>query len=179
MAGSSAPDLGVTPDHIDPVQLGSSGDPAFFRTAIQAGLLGIMANLIPFGLGMVLTGILAALLYHRIQSGALRTVKAVRLGALAGAICFVATVMLTVVAIVLLHSQQQFHDLMMKAIEQSVASQSGPEVQSFLEWVHTQQGFGIILVLGMLGALVLSMLFAAVGGAIGSSLFRNRRQPPL
>jgi hypothetical protein len=179
MAGPSAPDLGVAPNHLDSVRLGSSGDPAFFRAAIQAGLLGIMANLIPFGLGMVLTGILAALLYHRTQSGALRTIKAVRLGALAGAISFVATVLLTVLAIVLLHSQQQFHDLMMKAIEQSVANQSGPEVQSFLQWVHTQQGFGIILILGMLGALVLSMLFAAVGGAIGSSLFRARNPPPL
>ena len=179
MAGPSASDAGVSADHLDSVQLGSSGDRAFFRAAMQAGLLGIMANLIPFGLGMVLTGILAALLYHRRQPGTLRTVKAARLGAFAGAISFVATILLTVMAIVLLHSQQQFHDLMMKAIQQSVANQSAPEVQSLLQWVQTQQGYATILALGMLGALVLSMLFAAVGGAIGSSLFRNRRQPPL
>jgi hypothetical protein len=150
----------------------------FFRTALQAGLLGVMANLIPFGLGMVLTGILAALLYHRTQAGALGIGKAVRLGAVSGAISFAATALLTVLAIVLLNSQQQFHDLMMKAIEQGVTKQSGPEVQAFLQWIHTPQGFGTVLAFGMLGALLLSMLLSAAGCAIGSTLFRGRNQPP-
>jgi hypothetical protein len=179
VAVASPSDLGIAPDHLNSVSLRSSADPAFFRTALQAGLLGVMANLIPFGLGMVLTGILAALLYHRANAGALRTGKAARLGAMAGAIAFAATALLTVLAIVLLNSQQQFHDIMMKAIEQSVANQSGPEVQSFLQWLHTPQGFGIVLGFGMVGALLLSMLFSAVGGAIGSTMFRSRNQPPL
>ena len=68
---------------------------------------------------------------------------------------------------------------MMKAIEQGVANQSDPEVQKFLEWIHTAQGFGIVLAFGMLGALLLSMLLSALGGVIGSQLFRDRRQPPL
>ena len=138
-----------------------------------------MANIIPFGLGMVLTGILAALLYHRANAGTLRSGKAARLGAMAGAIAFAATSLLTVLAIVLLNSQQQFHDLMMKAVEQGVANRSDPEVQAFLQWLHTPQGFGIVLAFGMAGALLLSMLFSAVGGVIGSTLFRNRSQPPL
>ena len=138
-----------------------------------------MANLIPFGLGMVLTGILAALLYHRTQAGTLSIRKALRLGAVAGAISFAATALLTVLAIVLLNSQQQFHDLMMKAIEQGVAKQSGPEVQNFLQWIHTSQGFGTVLAFGMLGALLLSILLSAAGGAIGSTLFRDRNRPPL
>jgi hypothetical protein len=137
-----------------------------------------MANLIPFGLGMVLTGILAALLYHRSNAGTLRSGKAARLGAMAGAIAFAATALLTVLAIILLNSQQKFYDLMMQAIEQGVANQSDQEVQAFLQWLHTSQGFGTILAFGMLFALLLSILFAAVGGVIGSTLFRDRRQPP-
>jgi len=146
---------------------------------MQAGLLGVMANLIPFGLGMVLTGILAALLYHRTNPGTLRGGKAARLGAMAGAISFAATALLTVMAIVLLNSQQKFHDVMMQALEQGVANQSDQDVQSFLQWLHTPQGFGTILAFGMLLALLLSILFAALGGVIGSTLFRDRRQPPL
>jgi hypothetical protein len=172
-------DSGVVPDHLNAGGLRSSADPAFFRTALQAGLLGVMANIIPFGLGMVLTGILAALLYHRANTGTLRAGKAARLGAMAGAIAFAATALLTVLAIILLNSQQKFHDFMMQAIEQGVANQSGPDVQSFLQWLHTPQGFGTILAFGMLGALLLSMLFSAVGGVVGSTLFRDRRQPPL
>jgi hypothetical protein len=138
-----------------------------------------MANLIPYGLGMVLTGILAVLLYHRANAGVLRSGRAARLGAVAGAIAFAATAFLTVLAVVILNSQQQFHGLMMKAIEQSVAHQSDPEVQSFLEWIHTPQGFDTVLAFGMVGALLLSMLLSAVGGVIGSTLFRDRKQPPL
>jgi hypothetical protein len=138
-----------------------------------------MANLIPYGLGMVLTGIIAVLLYHRLNAGPLRSGKAARLGAVAGAIAFAATAFLTVLAVVILNTQQQFHDVMMKAIEQSVAHRSGPDVQSFLDWLHTSQGFDTVLAFGMVGALLLSMLFSAAGGLIGSTLFRDRKQPPL
>jgi len=141
--------------------------------------LGVMANLIPFGLGMVLTGILAALLYHRTNAGTLRGGKAARLGAMAGAIAFAATALATVLTIVLLDLQQKFHDRMMQAIEQGVANQSEPEVQAFLQWLHTPQGFGAILAFGMVGALLLSMLFSAVGGVIGATLFRDRNKPRL
>jgi len=138
-----------------------------------------MANLIPYGLGMVLTGIIAVLLYHRVNAGSLRGGRAARLGAVAGAIAFAATAFLTVLAIVVLNSQQQFHDVMMKAIEQSVARQSGTDVQPFLQWIHTPPGFDTMLAIGMVAALLLSMLFSAAGGLIGSTLFRDRKQPPV
>jgi len=179
VAVPSGADLGVAPDHLNPANLRSSADPAFFRTALQAGLLGVMANLIPYGLGMVLTGIIAVLLYHRVNAGSLRGGRAARLGAVAGAIAFAATAFLTVLAIVVLNSQQQFHDVMMKAIEQSVARQSGTDVQPFLQWIHTPPGFDTMLAIGMVAALLLSMLFSAAGGLIGSTLFRDRKQPPV
>jgi len=178
VAVAAGPGGDLVSDPLRSAALRPGSDPAFFRTAMQAGLLGVMANLIPFGMGMVLTGILAALLYHRANPGMLRGGKAARLGAIAGAISFAATTLLTVMTVVLLHSQQKFHDLLMQAIEQGVANQSGPDVQSFLQWLHTPEGFGIIFAFGMLFALLLSMLFAAVGGAVGSTLFRDRRRPP-
>ena len=183
LAGTTS-DLATIPDslHLARVNLAAgsaSTDPAFFRSALRAGLLGVMANLVPFGLGMVLTGILAAVLYHRAQAGGLGIGRAFRLGAVSGAISFAATALFGVLAIVLLNRQQEFHDLMMKSIEQGVANQTGPEVQKFLEWIHTSQGFGTVLAFGMLGALVLSMLLSAAGSAIGSTLFRGRSRPTL
>jgi hypothetical protein len=178
-APGSGSDVELVPDHLNGTGVRPSTDAAFFRTAMQAGLLGVMANLIPFGLGMVLTGILAALLYHRANPGTLRGGKAARLGAMAGAISFAATALLTVMTIVLLNSQQKFHDVMMQAVEQGIANRSEPEVQSLLQWLHTPQGFGTVLAFGMVFALLLSILFAAVGGVIGSTLFRDRRRPPM
>ncbi len=179
VAVPSGADLGIAPDHLSSPSLRSSADPAFFRTALQAGLLGVMANLIPYGLGMVLTGIIAVLLYHRVNAGALRSGKAARLGAVAGAIAFAATAFLIVLAVVILNLQQQFHDFLMKGFEQSAAHQSGPDAQSFLQWIHTPQGFDMMFAFFMAAALLLSMLVSAVGGLIGSTLFRDRKQPPL
>ena len=177
-AGASS-DLPIAPDHLNSASLRSSGDPVFFRTALQAGALGVMANFIPFGVGMVLTGILAALLYHRAHAGTLQGGKAARLGAVAGAIAFAATALLIVLAVVLLNSQQQFHDFMMKLLEQSVANHPDAEVQPFLQWIHTSQGFEIVLALFMVALLIVSMALSALGGVIGSVLFRDRNRPPL
>jgi uncharacterized BrkB/YihY/UPF0761 family membrane protein len=176
IAVGASTDLPIAPDHLNSASLRSSGDPAFFRTALQAGLLGVMANFIPFGVGMVLTGILAALLYHRVRAGTLQGGKAARLGAVAGAIAFAATALLIALAVVLLNSQQQFHDFMTKLFEQSVANQPDAEAQPFLQWIHTSQGFEIVMALGMVGALLISMLLSAVGGVIGSVLFRDRNR---
>jgi hypothetical protein len=164
-------------DSLQPAGLRAPAVTSHFRIALQAGLLGVMANLIPFGLGMVLTGILAALLYHRANGGMLVAGKAARLGAMAGAIAFAATSLLTVLLVVVLHAQPQFQDMMMKAIEQGMTNRSDPEVQSFLQWLHTSEGFGVVLGFGMLGAVLLSMLFSAVGGVIGATLFRDRSRP--
>jgi len=176
---NSTPKLTIEPDSLTHTGAIPPGDPAFFRTALQAGFLGVMANLIPFGLGMVLTGILAVVLYHRAERRNLGVGRAARLGAVAGAIAFATIALLTVLSVIVFSAQQQFHELMLKALEKSVANQSGPDVQSFLETIHTTQGFEIVLGIGMVGAVLLSMLFSATGAMIGSVLFRDRNRPPL
>ena len=148
-----------------------------FRVALQAGLLGVIANIIPLGLGMVLTGILAALLYHRAAGQTLAVAKAARLGAMAGAIAFAASSLLAVLGIVLFHAQDQFRDFMMKAVEQRAASQPAPDVQVALQWLHSPEGFAVALAFSMVLALLLSMLFSAIGCVIGAVLFRERSRP--
>lgn len=179
---TSPSDVGTaTRDPLDHVTLNRLTLPTpsgLFRVALQAGLLGVLANVIPFGLGMVLTGILAALLYHRAGGRTLPMAKAIRLGAWAGAISFAASSLLTVLAIALLHLQQQFRDAMMKAVEQRAANPADPDVQAALQWLHTSQGFSVALAFGMFAALILSVLFSGIGGVIGSTLFRDRTRPP-
>jgi hypothetical protein len=148
-----------------------------FRIALQAGLLGVIANIIPLGIGMILTGILAALLYHRAAGHTLASGRAVRLGAMAGAIAFAASSFLSLIAVVLSHTQNQIRDLMMKAVEQRAANPQDPDVQAVLQWLHTPQGFAAAFVLGMLGALFLSVLFSTIGCIIGAVLFRDRNRP--
>jgi hypothetical protein len=148
-----------------------------FRIALQAGLLGVIANIIPLGLGMVLTGILAALLYHRAAGQTLPPGRAARLGAVSGAIAFAASTLITVLLVVLLHAQDQFRDFVFKAVEQRAANPQDPNVQAVLQWIHTAQGFTAFLAFMMLGFLFFSVLFSTVGCVIGAVLFRERNRP--
>ena len=79
------PDLQGAADPLDRLTYHPTAATGLFRIALQAGLLGVIANIIPLGLGMVLTGILAALLYHRAAGQTLSSAKAARLGAMSGA----------------------------------------------------------------------------------------------
>jgi hypothetical protein len=164
----------VGTDPLHRIELRGSLGPSFFRVAWQAGLLGVIANIIPFGFGMVLTGMVAPLLHHRAGGTMLLAGAAARLGALAGGIAFALTLVLK---IVLLGERQEYRDLMMKALERSAANPD-PAVQAALQWLHTPQGFAVALTFGMVGALILCMLVSAVGGVIGAKIFRDRSRPP-
>jgi hypothetical protein len=162
------------PDRL-PAQ-GSSERP-LFRTALQAGLLGVVANIIPFGVGMVLTGILAAWLHQRAVGRKLPTRTAARLGAEAGAISFAISALFTVVTIVLLNAQQQFRDVMMKAVEQRAGSAPDPEMQAALQWLRTPDGFAAALAFSMVILLVLSVLFSMVGSMATAALSGDQKHP--
>lgn len=171
------PEPQTGPDPLERLAYSPSAGSGIFRVALQAGLLGVIANIIPLGLGMVLTGILAALLYHRGCGQTLPAAKAGRLGAMAGAIAFAVSSLLTVLAIVLFHAQDQFRDFLMKAIDQRAAS-SAPEAQVVVQWMHSPEGFATLLGFSMVLALALSVLFAAIGCVVGAVLFRERNRPP-
>ena len=148
-----------------------------FRTALQAGLLGVVANVIPFGVGMVITGILAAWLHQRAIGRKLPTRTAARLGAEAGAISFAVSALFTVVTIVLLNAQQQFCDVMMKAVEQRASSAPDPEMQAALQWLHTPDGFAVALAFSMVILLGLSVLFSMVGSMATAALSGDQKHP--
>lgn len=163
-------------DPLDRVEYHPPAATGLFRVALQAGMLGVIANIIPLGIGMVLTGILAALLYHRAAGQTLSSPKAARLGAMSGAIAFAVSSILTVLAIVFLHAKDQFHDVLMKAIDQRAATY-GPDLQPTIQWLHTPEGFAMVLAFSMIFALFFSMLFSAIGCVIGAVLFRERNRP--
>lgn len=153
-----------------------SGRP-FFRTALHAGLLGVVANVLLFGLGIVFTGVIAAWLHRRAGGERLPSGPAARLGAMAGAISFAVSALLKAIIIVLLHAQQQYRDLMMKAVDQSAVNPADPQVQAFLQWVRSPEGFAIFLALTLAIALIFSMVFSAVACLATNALSRDRNLP--
>ncbi len=170
------PDLQGAADPLDRLTYHPTAATGLFRIALQAGLLGVIANIIPLGLGMVLTGILAALLYHRAAGQTLSSAKAARLGAMSGAIAFAASSILSGLAIVLFHAQDHFRDMLMKAIDQRAVAY-GPDLQPTLQWLHTPEGFATVLAFSMIFALVFSVLFSVIGCVVGAVMFRERNRP--
>ena len=173
---TSTPDREGAPDPLEQLTYRPTTASGLFRVALQAGLLGVIANVIPLGLGMVLTGILAALLYHRAAARTLATAKAARLGAMAGAIAFAASSVFTGLGIFIFHKQEQFRQLIMNIIDERAAA-AGPDAQTAIQWLHTPEGFAMMLAFSMVFALLLSMLFSAIGCVIGAVLFRERNRP--
>lgn len=174
--GVSIPEREAAASPLDHVAYRPHATSGLFRIALQAGLLGVIANIIPLGLGMVLTGILAALLYHRAAAQTLATAQAARLGVMSGAIAFAASSLFTGLGIILFHKQEQFRQLMMNILDQRAAA-AGPDAQAALQWLHTPEGFAMMLAVSMIFALLLSMLFSAIGCVVGAVLFRERNRP--
>lgn len=137
-------------------------------------MLGVPANLIPFGVGMILTGVLAALLHQRGTKEKLTTATAARLGAMAGSISFIASAILAGFLIVLLNMQQQFHDLMMKAVEERAGAAPDADMQAALQWLHKPEGFATALLFSLALLLVLSMVASALGSTITAAVSRDR-----
>jgi hypothetical protein len=163
-------------DPLDRVSYHSPAATGLFRIALQAGLLGIIANIIPFGIGNVLTGILAGLLYHRAAGQTLPTSTAARLGAAAGAIASAIYWLLATVTMIFSHSENQIRDMVIAAVSRR-ADASSPEFQSLVQMLRTPEGFATVLVAGVIFVVILSVFFAVIGCVIGAVLFRERNRP--
>ena len=176
----------------DPLlQLGArpSSGHLLFRVALQAGLLGVAVlfllagligmtgSVVPLAVGMVLTGMLAALLYHRRAGPALPAAKSAQLGATAGVIALAAMALIAIVAVALVGTQEDVREEMVKAINQSAGS-SDPRVQTFLQSLQSPRELAIALAEGILLAMPLSMIFSAIGSVIAFAFLRNRVRPP-
>jgi len=173
-AVATTPDVKTARDTFDRVLYRPTATSGLFRIALQAGLLGVIANVIPFG--MLLTGILAALLYHRAAGQTLASGRALRLGAMAGAVASSAFMLLVLLSTVAFHKQEQLHDFLMKMLDQAMAG-SGPDVQATLQSLRAPEAFASLLVMFIISILLAAVVFSAIGCVIGAVLFRERNRP--
>jgi hypothetical protein len=95
---------------------------------------------------------------------------------MAGAISFAVSALLKTIVVALQHAQQQYRDVLMKAVDQSAVNPSDPQVQAFLQWVRSPEGFAIFLALTLAIALILSMLFSAAACVATNALSRDRNR---
>ena len=153
------------------------------KGALLCGLGAAVLTAMPvMGLGCCLwllgAGALAVWLYQRRVPGTFVTPgMGMRIGAVAGAIGYVATTIWTVLRFA--SNSQEFRTAMQEQMDKSLASNPDPRAQEimrqFVGNLNTPQGLAtfFVLILAFMG--IVFVIFSAAGGALGASMFARRR----
>jgi hypothetical protein len=149
--------------------------PCALAAVVAVGLTILGLNPFVAALG---SGFLAVIFARRrglgisIQAGA-----GARLGAASAFLFFGISAIVETLAVVVLHKGAQVRSEMMEKVQQAAARYPGPEVQPFLDFVKSPDGFAFMVVASLLFGLLAFLILGSVGGAIGATLFRRRDRP--
>ena len=146
----------------------------------MAGFAGSVVMLFPFAttLGPVVlaaAGFLAVVLYRRRRPlSQLGPGIGAVLGTLSGTLGFGFLAIPLAVSVTVSHSWEQIHREVLEAVKEAASRNPSPQAQQIVEFCNTSTGFALLIA----GSLVLFLLFAGVGGAIGGAVLRLRNKPP-
>jgi hypothetical protein len=153
------------------------------KGALLSGLIAAVLSSAPYiSMGCCLwllgAGVLAVWLYQRRIPGAFVTPgMGMRIGAVSGAIGFVATTIWSVFRFA--KDSGEFRTAMAEQLEKSIASNPDPRAQEimrqFMANLNTPEGLATFFVLMMIITAIVFVVFGAAGGALGASMFARRR----
>ena len=113
---------------------------------------------------------------RRMLGTAIRSRAGARLGATTGLLIFGLSTIFETLAVVLLHKGAELRSQMLDKVQQVAQHYPGPEVQPFVDFVKTPEGFAFIMVGSVIFGLIAFIALGSVGGALGAwFLGRNQR----
>jgi MFS family permease len=113
---------------------------------------------------------------RRTLGSALRPGTGARLGAITGLLIFGMSTIFETLAVVLLHKGAELRSEMLDKVQQVAQRYPGPEVQPFVDFIKTPEGFALIMVGSVIFGLIAFIALGGVGGALGAwFLGRNQR----
>ena len=168
-----------TPESVQPpampVSFGATGQiqwKAYRRLAVPLSLLAgiIIAFLPPIGL-LIFFGSLTYCVnrYRREHHGPLSTAQGARLGAFNGLISFVVSATLRTA---LYHAE--LRQQMIQQLQQRYAGNPDPQIQQFVHWVGTTQGFAMFMVFFLLFLFFIFLVVSSFAGALTVTLSGNK-----
>lgn len=153
------------------------------RALPATALGGLIASLFmvtplgPFGLGMIVAGILSVLFYRRRNPVAELTPSiGAKLGAVSGIIGFAMFSILMAVGLLLGRSGGQLRTSLIQAVQQSAARSPDPQVQQMFEYFKTPAGLALIIAMGLVITFLVFLVLSAAGGALGAVLLRRKQR---
>jgi hypothetical protein len=153
------------------------------RALPATALGGLIASLFmvtplgPFGLGMIVAGILSVLFYRRRNPAAdLTPGMGAKLGAVSGIIGFGMFSILMAMDLLVRRSGGELRAALLQAVQQSAARSPDPQVQQVFEYFKTPAGLALIIVMGLVVTFVIFLVLSAAGGALGAVLLRRKQR---
>jgi hypothetical protein len=131
----------------------------------------------PFVGALAAGGLAIAFFRRRGLEPSLRPAVGARLGAISGLFFFAMSTIFETLAVVLLHKGAELRAEMLSKIQQVSAKYPGPQVQPFLDFVKTPDGFAFMMVGSVIFGLVLFVALGSLGGAITASFLGRRDRP--
>jgi zinc-ribbon domain len=149
--------------------------PCALAAVVAIGLTALGLNPFVAALG---AGFLAVAFYRRGGPGiSVRSGSGAKLGAVSGILFFAMSTILELLAVALLHKGAEIRSQMLDKVQQAAARYPGPEVQPFLDFVKTPDGFAIMMVASVIFGLLAFVVLGSCGGALGAALLGRRDRP--
>jgi zinc-ribbon domain len=146
--------------------------PCALAAIVAVGLTALGLNPFVASLG---AGFLAVAFYRRGGPGiSIRSGSGAKLGAVSGVLFFAMSTILELLAVALLHKGAEIRGQMLDKIQQAAARYPGPEVQPFLDFVKSPDGFAIMMVASVIFGLLAFVVLGTCGGALGAALLGRR-----
>ena len=167
--------------HVLPIDSSNSLPRGWFHDlkpcALAAGIAIALSlvGLNPFVAALAAGGLAATFSRRLIPGTALRSRTGARLGAITGLLIFGISTIFETLAVVLLHKGAELRSQMLDKVQQISQRYPGPQVQPFLDFVRTPEGFAFMMVGSVIFGLVAFIALGALGGAAGA-WFMGRRQ---
>lgn len=186
MPPPSAPESAPTPPtlpygqaQIHPTTTSVNWGQALRAAGLAGALLGISWVIPPamYLFWMLACGAFGVALYHRRnpQTELTRGVGA-RIGAVAGVIAFGIFAVMMSLQLLLTRGSGSMRTMLLEAIEKSGAANPDPRSQELLQKLTTPEGLAIMVTFAMVLLFFALLGFSAIGGALGSSFFRNKNR---
>jgi uncharacterized Tic20 family protein len=140
------------------------------RAALNAGVLAAVLAMIPppgtFLIALPLAGFVCVRLFRRrARLEAVKPKTGFRLGVLAGLFGALISLLITAVGTLMFHAENQLRETIIQSIHQAQARAADAQAREALNYFLSPQG---LLVMMVLGAILVTVVFALLGGLGGA-----------
>jgi hypothetical protein len=156
-----------------PVQWSKSAQPCAIA-ALIAALAMVLKLMVPLIAGIG-AGFLAVALYRRRNPHIVMGPRTgARLGAICGLLCSGMTAILLPVRVIILHEGGEIRDKLLEGVQKSATKYPDPQFQATLDFFRSPAGLAFMLALTLIAGLVILVILASLGGALGGAVLARR-----